>query len=50
MLFRSKLADIIPEAQAIELMKAAAKATYGRKGDDVVAKTGQLSMKVQNRL
>ena len=33
-----KLADIIPEAQAIELMKAAAKATYGRKGDDVVAK------------
>ena len=33
-----KLADIIPEAQAIELMKAAAKATYGRKGDDVVDK------------
>ena len=33
-----KLADIIPEDQAIELMKAAAKATYGRKGDDVVAK------------
>ena len=33
-----KLADIIPEAQAIDLMKAAAKATYGRKGDDVVAK------------
>ena len=33
-----KLADIIPEAQAIELMKAAAKATYGRKGDDVVQK------------
>ena len=33
-----KLADIIPEEQAIDLMKAAAKATYGRKGDDVVAK------------
>ncbi len=33
-----KLADIIPETQAIDLMKAAAKATYGRKGDDVVAK------------
>ena len=33
-----KLAEIIPEAQAIELMKAAAKATYGRKGDDVVQK------------
>ncbi len=33
-----KLADIIPEDKAIELMKAAAKATYGRKGDDVVAK------------
>ncbi len=33
-----KLADIIPEEQAIELMKAAAKATYGRKGDDVVQK------------
>ncbi len=33
-----KLAAIIPEDQAIELMKAAAKATYGRKGDDVVAK------------
>ena len=33
-----KLAAIIPEEQAIELMKAAAKATYGRKGDDVVAK------------
>ena len=29
-----KLANIIPEEQAIELMKAAAKATYGRKGDD----------------
>ena len=28
-----KLANIIPEEQAIELMKAAAKATYGRKGD-----------------
>ena len=33
-----KLTGIIPEDQAIELMKAAAKATYGRKGDDVVAK------------
>ena len=33
-----KLADIIPEDKAIELMKAAAKATYGRKGDDVVQK------------
>ncbi|MCI7813162.1 MAG: pyruvate:ferredoxin (flavodoxin) oxidoreductase [Robinsoniella sp.] len=33
-----KLADIIPEEKAIDLMKAAAKATYGRKGDDVVAK------------
>ncbi|MDD7739555.1 MAG: pyruvate:ferredoxin (flavodoxin) oxidoreductase [Lachnospiraceae bacterium] len=33
-----KLANIIPEEKAIELMKAAAKATYGRKGDDVVAK------------
>ncbi|MDD3361506.1 MAG: pyruvate:ferredoxin (flavodoxin) oxidoreductase [Hespellia sp.] len=33
-----KLAAIIPEEKANELMKAAAKATYGRKGDDVVAK------------
>ena len=33
-----KLAAIIPEAEAIDLMKAAAKATYGRKGDDVVQK------------
>ena len=33
-----KLTGIIPEEQAIELMKAAAKATYGRKGDDVVKK------------
>ena len=33
-----KLIGIIPEEQAIELMKAAAKATYGRKGDDVVKK------------
>ena len=33
-----KLAKIIPEEKAIELMKAPAKATYGRKGDDVVAK------------
>ena len=31
-----KLAEIIPEEQAIELMKAAAKATYGRKGDKIV--------------
>ena len=31
-----KLANIIPEEQAIELMKAAAKATYGRKGDPIV--------------
>ena len=33
-----KLANIIPEERAIELMKAAAKATYGRKGEDVVQK------------
>ncbi|MCI6699374.1 MAG: pyruvate:ferredoxin (flavodoxin) oxidoreductase [Lachnospiraceae bacterium] len=33
-----KLAAIIPEERAIELMKSAAKATYGRKGDDVVKK------------
>ena len=33
-----KLTGIIPEEQAIELMKAAAKATYGRMGDDVVKK------------
>ena len=33
-----KLTGIIPEDQAIELMKAAAKKTYGRKGDDVVQK------------
>jgi pyruvate-ferredoxin/flavodoxin oxidoreductase len=31
-----KLASIIPEEQAIDLMKAAAKATYGRKGDAIV--------------
>ncbi len=31
-----KLADIIPTDKAIELMKAAAKATYGRKGDKIV--------------
>ena len=30
------LANIIPEEQAIDLMKAAAKATYGRKGDAIV--------------
>lgn len=33
-----KLADIIPTDKANELMKAAAKATYGRKGEDVVKK------------
>jgi len=33
-----KLAAIIPEEKAIELMKAAAKKTYGRKGDDIVKK------------
>ena len=33
-----KLANIIPEDKAIELMKAAAKATYGRKGEDIVMK------------
>ena len=33
-----KLTGIIPEEHAIELMKAAAKKTYGRKGDDVVQK------------
>ena len=32
------LTGIIPEDKAIELMKAAAKATYGRKGQDVVEK------------
>ena len=31
-----KLAAIIPESEAIDLMKAAAKATYGRKGDKIV--------------
>ena len=31
-----KLANIIPEEQAIELMKAAAKASYGKKGDAIV--------------
>lgn len=31
-----KLANIIPEDKAIELMKAAAKATYGRKGEKIV--------------
>ena len=31
-----KLANIIPEDKAIELMKAAAKATYGRKGERIV--------------
>ena len=33
-----KLTGIIPEEQAMDLMKAAAKATYGRKGDDIVQK------------
>ncbi len=33
-----KLANIIPEDKAIELMKKAAQATYGRKGEDVVKK------------
>ena len=31
-----KLANIIPEEQAIDLMKAAAKASYGKKGDAIV--------------
>lgn len=31
-----KLAAIIPEGEAIDLMKKAAKATYGRKGDKIV--------------
>ena len=31
-----KLASIIPEEEAINLMKKAAKATYGRKGDKIV--------------
>ncbi|MEG1945823.1 MAG: pyruvate:ferredoxin (flavodoxin) oxidoreductase [Lachnospiraceae bacterium] len=31
-----KLAAIIPEERAIELMKTAAKATYGKKGDKIV--------------
>ena len=31
-----KLASIIPEEEAIDLMKKAAKATYGRKGDKIV--------------
>ncbi|GAB5613774.1 pyruvate:ferredoxin (flavodoxin) oxidoreductase [Faecalimonas hominis] len=31
-----KLANIIPEDHAIELMKAAAKASYGKKGDKIV--------------
>ena len=33
-----KLTGIIPEEKAIELMKDAAKKTYGRKGEDVVKK------------
>ena len=31
-----KLANIIPEAEAVEYMKAAAKKSYGRKGDAIV--------------
>ncbi|MEG1888025.1 MAG: pyruvate:ferredoxin (flavodoxin) oxidoreductase [Lachnospiraceae bacterium] len=31
-----KLANIIPEDKAAELMKSAAKATYGKKGDNIV--------------
>ena len=31
-----KLANIIPEEEALDLMKKAAKATYGRKGDKIV--------------
>ena len=33
-----KLANLIPEKKAIDLMKEAARKTYGRKGDDVVNK------------
>ena len=33
-----KIADIIPEAEAIELLKKYAKKAYGKKGDDVVKK------------
>ncbi len=33
-----KLANIIPQAEAIELMKKAAQKTYGSKGEDVVKK------------
>ena len=33
-----KLANIIPEADAIQLMKDAAQKTYGRKGQDIVEK------------
>ncbi len=33
-----KLANIIPEEQAIQLMKDAAQKTYGRKGQDIVEK------------
>ncbi|MFP3154636.1 pyruvate:ferredoxin (flavodoxin) oxidoreductase [Lachnospiraceae bacterium ZAX-1] len=31
-----KLANIIPEEHSVELMKAAAKASYGKKGDNIV--------------
>lgn len=33
-----KLTNILPEAEIVELLKDAVKKTYGRKGDDVVAK------------
>ena len=33
-----KLANVIPVDEAIEYMKAAAKKSYGKKGDDVVKK------------
>ncbi len=33
-----KLANIIPEAEAIELMKKAAEKTYGKKGEEIVRK------------
>ena len=38
-----KLAAIIPEEEAIDLMKAAAKATYGRKGDKIVQMNVQMN-------
>ena len=33
-----KLANVIPADQAIDYMKAAAKKSYGKKGDEVVQK------------